>query len=156
VAPSAAGTGGTLGLGLYLRARPEAGEEADDAAFDALDAVLEVAREELPGCGLAVIVEGADFLLAAAPVPAGAEASRAWRQRSGRNRWRGRESCWRRCCTYPRRWWKSGAGGAPRVVDGPLLRQSEWTASTGRASLFATRVVLENLAPLPRVSPPWK
>jgi hypothetical protein len=154
--PSTRPAGRTLGLGLYLRARPEAGEAAEDAALDALDQVLEAARDGLPGCGLAIVVEGADFLMAAAPVPAGEADARAW---------------WQQVRGELDRLWPAlerqvaglgvlltaalhvaeavvepGPGGEPRVVDGPLLRQGEWTTGEGRAGIFITREALALLS----------
>jgi serine/threonine-protein kinase len=163
VSPFAVASERPLGLGLYLRARPEAGEAADDAAFEALDQVLEAAREALPGCGLSLVVEGADFLLAATPVPSGEEASRERR----RQVLEALGALWPELERHV-----SGAGvlleaalhvaeavvepgpaGAPRVVEGPLLRQSDWTAGTGRAGVFVTREVLQGLSPLPATRP---
>lgn len=164
--PSAAPGGRTLGLGLYLRARPEAGEEADDAALEALDQVLDAAREELTRCGLALVVEGADFLLAATPIPAEAAASRARR----REVLEALGALWpalERLGAGARLWIEGAlhvagavvepdASGTPRVVDGPLLREAGWTAGAGRPGVSATPEVLEGLSGLPLAVAPLR
>ncbi|QRN96683.1 serine/threonine protein kinase [Archangium violaceum] len=153
--PSAGPGGRTRGLGLYLCARPEAGEDADDDALDALDRVLDAAREGLSRCGLALMVEGADFLLAATPLPPDASASRARR----REVLEALDALWPELERHV-----AGAGihleatlhlaeavvepdasGAPRVVDGPLLRESGWTRGAGRPGVFVPPEVLEGL-----------
>jgi hypothetical protein len=160
----------TWGLGLYLRARveasetaseasEEASEEADEAAFEALDRVLDAARDGLPGCGLALVVEGADFLLAATPLPAGEEASRERRQQGVEalgalwpvleRQVAGAGVLLEAVLHVAEAVVEPGPGGGLRVVDGALLRQGEWTAGAGRAGVFATRGVLEGLTPAP-------
>ena len=145
----------TQGLGLYLRARPEAGDAADDAAFDALDEVLEAAREGLPGCGLSIVVEGADFLLAATPLPASEAESRERRQQvlqALRTLWpelerrvAGAGVQLQAALHVADAVVEPGPAGAPQVVDGPLLRQAEWTEAAGQGGLHASREVLEGL-----------
>ncbi|HYH99681.1 serine/threonine-protein kinase [Hyalangium sp.] len=153
--PSSGPAERTLGLGLYLRARPEAGDAADDAAFDALDEVLEAAREGLPGCGLAIVVEGADFLLAATPLPAGEAGSRERRREvlealkalwpELERRVAGAGVQLQAALHVAEAVVEPGPAGAPRVVDGPLLRQGEWTEGAGQAGLHFSREVLEGL-----------
>ncbi len=155
--PSRAAASRTHGLGLYLCARPEAGEDADDATLDALDRVLETARDRLLQSGLALMVEGADFLLAATPLPPDTAAASARR----------REVLEALGALWPElERLKDGASlrleatlhvaeavvepdaaGTPQVVDGPLLREGKWTAGVGRAGVFATREALEGLPP---------
>lgn len=153
LAPSAGPVGKTLGLGLYLRARPEAGEDADDATLEALDRVLDAARDGLARCGLALIVEGADFLLAATPLPTDVEASRARRRETLealRALWpelerhgAGARLHLEATLHVAEAVVKPDATGTPRVVDGPLLREGGWTAGTGRAGVSATPEALE-------------
>ncbi|PTL84571.1 serine/threonine-protein kinase [Vitiosangium sp. GDMCC 1.1324] len=157
IEPSAPPAGRTRGLGLYLCARPKAGEDADDATLDALDRVLDSARDGLTRRGLALMVEGADFLLAATPLPPDAPAARARRQEvlealgmlwpelerlaAGANLHLEAMLHVAEAVVEP------GLSGEPRVVDGPLLREGKWTAGVGRAGVFATHEVLEGLAP---------
>lgn len=156
LAPSSAGSAPRAqGVGLYLRARPEAGDAADDAAFDALDEVLEAARAGLPRCGLSIVVEGSDFLLAAMPLPTGERESREQRQQvveAVRALWpelerrvAGAGVQLQAALHVAEAVIEPGPAGAPRVVDGPLLRQGEWTEAAGQGGLHASRELLEGL-----------
>ncbi|MFY0563161.1 serine/threonine-protein kinase [Archangium lansingense] len=163
VEPSVGSAGQARGLGLYLRARPESGEDADDAALDALDRVLDTARERLTRWRLALMVEGADFLLAATPVPAEATASRARRLEvltSLGTLWPELERLVADAGLHleailhvAEAVVEPGLAGEPQVVDGPLLREGRWTTGAGRAGVFVTREVLEGLTPAPETRP---
>ncbi|HEX5747256.1 MAG TPA: serine/threonine-protein kinase [Archangium sp.] len=140
-------------LGLYVEARM--GVMVDDATMDAVDALMEHARERADAVGLKVMVEGSSFLLGVAALPDEADAEREARRRvlelalalaeepdrgEGTARVRLTPTLHLDTATL-----RPDASGRPALGGGRLLRLSAWTGGHPGRGVVVTEAALAGL-----------
>jgi eukaryotic-like serine/threonine-protein kinase len=140
-------------LGLYVEARM--GVLVDDATLDAVDALMEHARERADAVGLKVMVEGSSFLLGVAALPDEAGAEQETRRRvlelalalaeepargEGTARVRLTPTLHLDTATL-----RPDASGRPALGGGRLLRLSAWTRGHPGQGVVVTQAALAGL-----------
>ncbi|PTL76679.1 serine/threonine-protein kinase [Vitiosangium sp. GDMCC 1.1324] len=140
-------------VGLYVEARIDG--QVDDTTLDAVDALLERSRTRMDALGLAVVVEGSNFLLGVAALPDAEDAEREARRRvlelalavAAEPH---AEAKLARVSLAPTlhvdtAMLKPNTGGRPGLGGGRLLRLSAWTGGHPGHGVLATEAALSGL-----------
>lgn len=140
-------------VGLYVEARFEG--QVDGELLDTVDALLERARARMDARGLAVMVEGSNFLLGVAALPEEAEAEREVRRRMLElalvlEEEPHEEAQQKRVSLTPTlhvdlATLRPDTGGRTSLGGGRLLRLSAWTGGHPGHGVLATEAALSGL-----------